>query len=676
MAAEQATTGIVVTKKVQEAIIAYHGQCFSMLNQQFNIREQLRQIDMVYMRETDKTTEQSRASLSNKYGDATRTQNITVPVVLPVIEAAVTYQSSVFLTGNPIFGISSDAANEDAALQLESIIQENSTRGGWARHLQMVMRDGFKYNLGAAEVVWSKLTTASLETDLSFSVKQAKQKEVIWQGNTIKHLDLYNCFWDTRVIPAEIHSRGEFAGYTEIMSRIELKSFINKLDDKLVENVITALESGIGEGMAGAGTAESYYTPIINQEALMNKNPRQSTDWLAWASIAGSEQKIQYRNIYEVTTLYAKIIPNDFGLSVPSRNTPQIWKFLIVNHSVVIFAERQTNAHGYLPIIFLQPLEDGLGYQTKSLAQNVAPFQHITSSFWNSAIAARRRAISDRGIYDPSRISEKHINSPNPSAKIPVLPAAYGKPLNESYYSIPFRDDQSGIILQETPQILRMADTVSGQNPARQGQFVKGNKTQHEYADVMANANGRDQNCSLLLEAQFYTPIKEILKINILQYQGATTVYNTSTKSAVSVDPTVLRKSILAFEVSDGLLPTDKLVGAESMRVAVQTLEQSPQLAAAYDMSALFSYLMKTQGAHIAQFEKSKEQLAYEQAVQSWQQAVTSMSEEFKIISSKAETLEDITKLMSELKKVLPPQPQPQQFNYNPQGVSSEQNRS
>jgi hypothetical protein len=61
--------------------------------------------------------------------------------------------------------------------------------------------------------------------------------------------------------------------------------------------------------------------------------------------------------------------------------------------------------------------EDGLWYQTKSLAENVAPIQDVTSSLINSVIAARRRAISDRGIYDPSRITEANINSTNPSRK-------------------------------------------------------------------------------------------------------------------------------------------------------------------------------------------------------------------------------------------------------------------
>ena len=165
-------------------------------------------------------------------------------------------------------------------------------------------------------------------------------------------------------------------------------------------------------------------------------------------------------------------------MRLPQPNTPQIFKLIIINHQHLIYVERQTNAHNRLPMLFGSPLEDGLSYQTKSSAQNVTPIQDVASAMMNSVIHARRRAISDRGLYDPSRVSENNINSDNPSAKIPVRPAAYGKPLSEAYYPIPFRDDQSGTLLQEMGTVIKLSDVILGQNPARQGQFVKGNKTQ------------------------------------------------------------------------------------------------------------------------------------------------------------------------------------------------------
>lgn len=653
------STPILISPKSQSAVIEYLKQCQNLYNQNINIRERMREIDLAYQREKNKASEQRKSKIANKYGDQGKLQDLTIPVIMPQVEAAVVYQTSVFLQGTPIFGVAPTPEYSDEALQMESLISDSATRGGWVRELQMTFRDGFKYNLAATEVSWDRVVTAALETDVNFgNGKQGKPKEVIWEGNAIRRLDLYNTFFDIRVAPTRIHVDGEFAGYTQLMSRTKLKAYLSQLPDKL-PNDKAAFESSSSAVTTGVNTAtgiQNYYIPDVNMNdgLLSNSLNNGAMNWLAWAQLAKADiSKIQYKNMYEVTILYARILPSDFKIIVPAANTPQVWKFVIVNHSIVVYAERQTNAHGFLPILFSQPYEDGLTYQTKSLARNVEPIQDITSSLMNSVLAARRRAISDRGLFDPSRVAEAHINSTNPSAKIPVRPAAYGKPLNEAYYPIPFEDRQSQEIMQQIGIMTQFANQISGQNPAKQGQFVKGNKTQHEFDTVMGNANGRDQATAMLLEAQLFTPMKEMIKLNILQYQGGTSVYNPNQQKVVSVDPVALRKATLAFKISDGLTPTDKLINADVLGVALQQIGSSQQIGQAYNMGPLFSYLMKTQGADLSPFEKSPEQIAYEQAVAQWQQTVIGMAKANPNIQPAQ----------------YPPQPVPQQFGYQPQGL-------
>ena len=644
-----AATPTIIPDKSQAALIQFHKQCYSMLNQQWNLRGQMRLRDLAYNRENDWTQENWRAKLSNRYGDPTKFQNVIVPIVMPQVEAAVTYQSSVFLTGTPIFGFVAPPDQEDTALQYQAIVEENSTRGGWVQQFQIFFRDIFKYNLGAIEVSWDREVTEAVETDIGFMAgKEGKPKEVIWEGNKIKRWDLYNTFFDTRYKPTSLYKDGEFVGSTELMSRIHLKKFINELPDKMISNVKAAFESGMGtQGGSGTGGIESYYIPQINPGALMQLDPKRSTDWMSWAGMLERPPgQIEYKNLYEVTTMYARIIPSDFNLRVPSANTPQVWKFIVVNHQVLIYAERQTNAHGYLPVLFGQSNEDGLGFQTKSLADNAEPFQAIGSALVNSAMASRRRAISDRTLYDPSRVSAEHINSDNPSAKIPVRPAAYGKNVGEAVYAFPYRDDQSAVAFQELPQMMQMANSVNGQNQSKQGQFVKGNKTLHEYADVMNNANGRDQMTSMLLEAQVFTPLKQILKLNVMQYQAGVSIYSPSAKALVKIDPVELRKSQAVFKVTDGLTPTDKIISGDDFTTALQTIGSSPQIGAAYNIGPMFSYLMKTRNADITAFEKSAQQVAYEQAVGQWNQLAQAAIEKGIQFST--------------------PQPVPQQFGYTP----------
>ena len=656
-------TPTLLSKSAQDGLLQFHRQCYSLLNQQWNIREQLRQSDLSYMREKDWTTEHKNAQLANKYGDSTRIQNLTIPVVKPLVEAAVTYQTSVFLSGLPIFGVVANPAYEDAALQMNTVIEDQSIRGRWVSEIMKFFRDGFKYNISALEIDWKREVTAALETDVSFG-KQGKPVEVIWEGNKIKRLDMYNTFFDSRCHPVEIPYKGEFVGYSELYSRIALKAFVATLPDKIISNIIPAFESGLGSAVGGfsPGGIESYYIPQLNPNSLIQKNPRATTDWMSWAGMSGQVGNIQYKNMYEVTTLYARILPSDFGMRVPSANTPQIWKFIFVNHQVLIYAERQTNAHGMLPVLFGQPAEDGLSYQTKSLSDDVTPMQDISTALAGSWLASRRRAISDRCLYDPSRVAAEHINSPNPSAKIPVRPSAYGKPLGESVFQFPFRDDQASIAMQEMQQIQQFAYQITGQNQAKQGQFVKGNKTLHEYNDVMTHSNGNDQKTALLLEDQVFTPLKEILKLNILQYQGGVSLFSRERKQVVDIDPVALRKAVLNFKISDGLAPADKLMNTETTQVAMQVIGSSPQIGVGYNLAPMFSYLMKIQGAEITEFEKSPEQVAYEQAVTQWQQTMVQMSASLKGLTPEQ---------MQQVTKQFPPQPTPQQFGYDPKTQGS-----
>lgn len=653
-------TPMLLSKTTQQALLQFHNQCYNLQSSTFDIRTQMLDIDRAYMRETDRTAENLRARVANRLGDANRYQNITVPVVMPQVESAVTYQTSVFLTGIPIFGVAAAPQYEDQAMQMETVIDNNATRGGWVREFQMFFRDGFKYNLGALEVNWAREVTFTPETNISVSTTQGIPKEVVWEGNRVKRWDLYNTVWDTRVAPAEMYKKGEFIANTEFMSRIQLKQFINTLPDKMIDNIKAAFESpsiGVSAG-TNSGMPGSFYIPDVNPNAIINAQNVYDFDWMNWAALnPATAQGIQYQNGYQVTTLYARIIPSDFSIKVPSANTPQVWKFIFVNHCTLIYAERQTNAHGYIPVLMGQPQEDGLNYQTKSLAENVRPIQDITSALSNSLIASRRKAVSDKVIFDPSRINSSDINSTNPSAKIPVRPAAYGKVISESVYPFPFRDDQAQVVSQQMAMYGAMANQISGQNPARQGQFVKGNKTQSEYDSVMTNSNGRDQNCSILLEAQVFTPLKEILKIDILQYQGGISLYSRDAQQQVDIDPVALRKSVLSFKVSDGLTPTDKLMDSDTLAVAFQQIGSSPTIGAAYNIGPAFSYLMKIKGADLSPFEKSAQQQTYEQAAQQWQQTVMQM-----------------LKMNPEIKSTqFPPQPTPQQFGYDPQAAANSQ---
>lgn len=647
----------ITNPKISQSIVDYGRKAQEYLYSHFSLRDKLEVIDRSYHREEDRTEANTKARNAQRAGDKTRRTNQTVPIVMPQVEAALGYFMEVQLTGYPIFGVVAPPEYEDAALQLESIFAENSIAAKWARNLILWYRDGLKYNLQAMEVSWERRVTAGIESDQKDpSNREGRPKEVIWEGNVMRRMDLYNTIFDPRVDPADIHRNGEFAGYVKPYSRVELKRLVNSLHGKVPPAVaMRALESGSADIATGSTSFKDigYYIPIINPDALIEKDMLGAFDWMAWATDEAT-RKIQYRNIYEVFTLYARIIPSDFNLYVPQDNTPQVWKFIIVNNQVLLYAERLTNAHDYLPIVFGQPTEDGLQYQTKSFAQNVMGLQDSASAALNANIASKRKLVMDRMFYDPSKIREADINSDNPSAKIPVRPTAYGKPVSDAVYQVPYRDDLAANVTAEMDMYVRFANLSNGTNPVQQGQFQKGNKTKTEFTDTQGHANQRPKMMVMMNEAQALSDIKEIIMVNTLQYQQGGDIYNNDRGQVITINPTDLRKALVNFKVSDGMLPGDKILSSEEFQVALQTLGQSEDFSSEYRVGEAISYLFKTRGVDLRPFEKTPAEKQYEQALRAWQQAAAMAMKEGAQFSTPMPTPPDpatVQQQMEEMRK-------------------------
>lgn len=590
-------TAIPLSEASQKAVITYFGSVQDRYNTSYNIRSQLEQRDRAYYREEDQSREQQRAKTANQTGDAKKIQNVTVPVVFPQVDTSLAYLSDVFLTGYPIFATVAPPAYQDAMKQFDAIMTDNSIMGGWPAELKVAMLEGLKYDLGAVEVVWEKKKIYQISTPELKSIEQGKVDDELYAGNFIKRLDPYNLILDTRVSPDKNHISGEIAGYTEVLSAVAAKMRMDDLDKTKTMNYKLAFEDGSGVTTTNSNTA-GYYIPTINPDALLPAESRTGgMNWMAWAGMEKIDRSsIKYHDSYEWSVIYCRIIPALLGMHVQEATKVQIWKFIIMNRKIVIYAERQTNAHNFLPVIVCKPSNDGMSYQSKSFGQNAEAYQQVATSLMASVLASQRRKVYDRILYDPTKVRKADIDNTDPVARIPVRNVQFGKGFEGAVQQMPYHDEGVGVVMQMVPQIVQMAEIGNGQNRVQQGQFQKGNKTRREFEGTMAGANSRQQMMAIGLEYTFFMPIKHILKANILQFQPPKNIMNQATGETVSVDPSKLRQALFQFKISDGLLSSEKLASLDIAGSIVQAATQLPLVDQMYDVMGILDHTWKLQG--------------------------------------------------------------------------------
>lgn len=606
----QQDTPIRLTQKQHDAMMQMVKEAYRYLGgKDLNLRANLEWRDRTYYRENDRSEKQMKARWANFLGDATKMQNIVVPVVGPQVEQMVGYLTEVFCTGEPFYGVVAPVEQVNAGVQMESVISDNSRRLGWRAEYVKCFRDGLKYNLMALEKSWESRKVFSVINDFTKAEKDAgKANEEMYAGNFAKRVDLYNIILDNRVLPNKVHSEGEFAGFVELYPRTKLKQLIIDLGSGNTMNVTKAFQTNCKSYIVGAATPGQFYIPLVNPMALLSGSNFAGTDWGAW--LAGSTgNKLEYKGLYEVAKLYVRVLPSDFDLDLPAKNTPQIFQLYIVNQQYIIFCKRMTNAHNFIPIVVGQPFDDGLGYQAKSVADNVTPYQEMSSALWAAGIESKRRLVFDRLFYDPSRIAKSDIDVASAVARIPVKPAGYGKPVGDAVFSSNYRDDNIVGVLEMAQRVQQMGQIANGSNNAQQGQFQKGNRTKFEFETVMNRSDWHPRLLAVTLEDSWFAPLKEITKMNVLQYQGPAELYNLQKQQMVTVSPQDLRKSILQFKMTDGQTPSEKLLSLDLLGQVAQLGMAVPAINAEYDVVGMMLYSFKSQGAYwLDNFKRTPEQ--------------------------------------------------------------------
>ena len=560
-------------------------------------------IDIAYARYVESVANAGEGGVDVRAGqtvcDVFDRDHVTPPLVIAQVDSFVGYLADVFLSGYPMFPVVSTPATKQWAEQLETLMDDHSQIGGYARQLLMFLRDGCKYNFCAVEVEWDAVNQFSTLDDYTTREKLLDRKDKYF--NRVTRINPRNLIRDPAVLPGDVSEEGDFVGYIERISMTRLKRLVLRLQKEgRALNVHDAMESARSVNNLTPSNGQQLYTdnPIIS-DYISSQGRERTVDWDAWfEGSVGKARRPSYGSMYEKVTLYARIMPADHGIRAVQPNTPQIWKIITINGKLLT-AFRIVSAYDYLPVLIGQPIEDGFAEQTQSIGEAQMPFQQAAETLFGIRFAAARRAVSDRALYNSNYLTEKQVNSKAAAPKIPVnLPVMSGTSFDAIYKQIPFDLRGTETALADAQTIAGFGQQLSGINGPQQGQFQRGNKSVSEWNDTMGNSDSRLRLPALSLEHQVFSRMKSVMALNIMQYGEDVELVSQKTGDVVKVDIAELRKRTLSFRIADGYTPKSKLASTEMISQGIQLIGQSQFLQQAYGqyLPGMFAHLMQLGG--------------------------------------------------------------------------------
>lgn len=549
----------------------------------------------------DYSQETLKGETAARLGNKTKLPNQELALSAVYRDMVIASLTGTFLSGQPIFPATASRKHEDAAAQMTALSMRDQHNCGWTAELLRCLEDVVDYNVCGAFVRWDTKRAIAAQTNTvnTASTITGKPNPITYEGNFITRLDPFNTFYDTLCEPKDVHKKGTYAGWHEVVDYIGLKN-------KYLEwNELYTIKTNIKKIFAdGSGAQNYYYTPKIRKlnEATTSKN-----NWTAfWGNAAPGYMGTNVQGKYEITHMFLRLIPAEFEMTVPNKGNPHVYYLIWVNGHLA-YVEPVIAGHNYLPVVFGQLYHGDIN--TKSFVEYVASMQDLASGLINGSLNSMRRAVGDRALYDPLRVRKADVDSDNPVSKIPVTGNSYERGLDTAYRAIPYVDNVSGNFSSYLNMAIGLTDQITSVNKAGRGNFIKGNKTRFEFDTIMSNSEARIQLGAIRLEGSFFSGIKEILKLNYLVYATAQEIENNLNDTVVKIDPAMLRQVAPEFKMADGLMPSTKIESTEVLAQASQIFANNPELMMEYDVPGMWMSVVKQQGFYdIESYRRTPEQ--------------------------------------------------------------------
>lgn len=567
--------------------------------------QRMSQIDIQLSGVVTHEEEDRKRDRSNKKGRKPKPVAHNLPLAYAQLDDCVTYCMSLFAPEMNMFIATSTAKKQSVAEGLTREIGKHGQTLQYYRHTAKFVYNSLKYNLGALSVVWEQQSGKTYVPDTAngnagASGQITTKDGVVWEGNLIKSLDMYNFLYDTSVHPVDLPLRGEYFAEVNRITPFRAKRMAQ-------QKILFGVDRFINT-MAAPTTANGttfYVQPPVVRETIAEAAASKSTNWQQlWASNGPARDSQAGIELIWYTTW---CIPSDFGLS--DSDELELWCLGLAQGQYLAAAFEIESTHGQLPCACSTPIEDDLNNDQRTYAEMLLPLQHFASFLLNTHVEATRKAIYGITVYDKNAFPGLDLDTVELiGARIPMKSSAGAVDIDKMFrhYNDAPQTDQN---VEMVGKIVELMQKILPTNMANQVADLQ-RATEYQAAATVQASSRRNLKIARIINDQALQPVKFQMMYNI--YEHMTVIeYFDNDGNAQQITPQQLLEAQIEFDIGTGLKGMDRLMQVSIFKDLMSYLFQVKDIGQQVNLLDLLSYVTQ-----IAGFETDLSQFKIQQQPQ------------------------------------------------------------
>ncbi len=523
---------------------------------------------------------------------------IVVPYGYAIAMAGHTYQSSVFLSRNPIFQYQGrHGESEEQTQATEAIIDYQVQVGGMQVPLYHWLLDPWKYGYGIIHNWWEETTQTVSEiveeevTVLGLKIpgkrhKVTRTRDVRgYVGNKICNISPRDFFHDPRV-PLIDFQRGEFAGHGYAISYNE---------------ILAGEQGGVyyNSKFCKGTTQNTTFQGSTDNPEVRGNIPIIEQNWL-------ETQDFPNENHSQIT-ISITLTPQEWGLGDGKKF--EKWVFTIIDRRVIIMSRPRGELHNRFPYDIQQYEVNAYDYTSRGMLEMIDPLNKVLSWTVNSRLANIRNSLANQWVIDPSKISMTDFERGGPGLAVRLKPSAYGTDVRSALMQFPVMDVTQGNF-QDFKLVTEIIQRAFGVNENIMGSPASGGrKTWGEIRSANTSSINRLKTQTEYNSALGWSPFSQVLVQNSQQYYQSQENFQLTVRLVGDLVDTIQdaaqryrrldAESIAGFYdfvPVDGTLPVDRFAQAMLWKDLIFGMQKAG-IAQAYNMPNLFAWVARLAGA-------------------------------------------------------------------------------